>query len=203
MLAASRRESMTLALFLSVSCTWAQETVKVRDLTNHPLTRESLVEVLKPPKGTPLTRGARGFSVAPNCTVYEDRISRGITVKPVSDIAAVEVLFGFDSAELSTEATTNLNAIGEALTSSDLMSCCFQIEGHTDNIGSEAYNLKLSKRRARQVIDYIVDQFDIDPQRLMLVGYGKSRPIADNEEEDGRRKNRRVQIVNLGYGEAE
>lgn len=68
------------------------------------------------------------------------------------------------------------------------------IEGHTDNMGSEEYNLSLSKERAESVKDYITQNHDIDPQRLGTKGYGESRPVADNDTAAGRRKNRRVVI---------
>ncbi|MEK7275323.1 MAG: OmpA family protein, partial [Candidatus Desantisbacteria bacterium] len=68
------------------------------------------------------------------------------------------------------------------------------IEGHTDNIGSDEYNLDLSKRRAESVKDYLV-QKGIPETRLTIIGYGKSKPIVSNETEDSRYKNRRVEIL--------
>ena len=67
-----------------------------------------------------------------------------------------------------------------------------EIEGHTDNVGSEAYNLDLSKRRAESVKNYLVENLGIDPARLSAAGYGFSRPIADNNTREGRAQNRRV-----------
>lgn len=67
-------------------------------------------------------------------------------------------------------------------------------EGHTDAIGSEAYNLRLSERRATTVRDYMIEQ-GIAPDRIVARGYGKARPIADNDTPEGRAQNRRVDIV--------
>ena len=69
------------------------------------------------------------------------------------------------------------------------------IEAHTDNTGSEKYNLKLSQKRADSVIQYLVEKFNISPQRLSGTGYGFSRPIMDNTTENGRQRNRRVNSV--------
>jgi len=71
------------------------------------------------------------------------------------------------------------------------------IEGHADNIGSDEYNLELSSRRANSVKDYFI-QKGISPGRLSSYGYGKSMPVAANETEEGRAKNRRVEILIVG-----
>ncbi len=72
------------------------------------------------------------------------------------------------------------------------------IEGHTDNVGSEASNLKLSAKRAESVKQYLVNKFKIDPKRLSTKGYGESQPIADNSTAEGRQKNRRINAVITG-----
>jgi adhesin transport system outer membrane protein len=69
------------------------------------------------------------------------------------------------------------------------------IEGHTDYVGSEAYNKDLSQRRADSVLRYLVDRLGISPSRLQAVGYGEERPMATNETEEGRSLNRRVELV--------
>lgn len=69
-----------------------------------------------------------------------------------------------------------------------------RIEGHTDDRGKDSYNLELSQRRARAVRKYLMDK-GIAPNRLESVGYGEVQPIADNEEEEGRAKNRRVEFT--------
>ncbi|MCX5850234.1 MAG: OmpA family protein [Deltaproteobacteria bacterium] len=69
------------------------------------------------------------------------------------------------------------------------------IEGHTDNVGNAEYNDGLSKDRANSVRQYLIDKFGIDASRLTAVGYGLNRPIADNNTDEGRQKNRRVEAV--------
>lgn len=71
------------------------------------------------------------------------------------------------------------------------------IEGHTDGVGSEGYNQRLSLRRATAVRDYLVKNGVSDTSRMTVVGHGKSRPIADNRTPEGRFQNRRVEILIL------
>jgi len=68
------------------------------------------------------------------------------------------------------------------------------VEGHTDSIGSDAYNQRLSERRAQAVADYMEAQ-GISPSRITTKGWGKSKPIADNKTKQGRAQNRRVEIT--------
>jgi OOP family OmpA-OmpF porin len=69
------------------------------------------------------------------------------------------------------------------------------IEGHTDDVGSDEFNMKLSQQRAESVVSYLMDTFHIASSRLTAVGYGTSRPIADNGTSEGRRANRRIDAV--------
>ena len=69
------------------------------------------------------------------------------------------------------------------------------IEGHTDSTASDAYNQKLSERRAQAVQKMLIEKYGIDPNRLIATGYGESRPIASNTTKDGRQQNRRVIAV--------
>lgn len=72
-----------------------------------------------------------------------------------------------------------------------------KIEGHTDYIGTEKYNQGLSERRAGAVMKYLVKGGGIDGKRLTAVGYGESKPVASNKTNEGRAKNRRVEILIL------
>ena len=69
------------------------------------------------------------------------------------------------------------------------------IEGHTDNVGSAAANLKLSQSRAEAVRNYLVKKYGIAADRLTAKGYGLTRPVADNATEAGRQQNRRITAV--------
>ncbi len=69
------------------------------------------------------------------------------------------------------------------------------LEGHTDSRGTEAYNQKLSERRAESVKNYLVEKFGIDSSRLSTKGYGESKPVATNKSAAGRQKNRRIDAI--------
>jgi outer membrane protein OmpA-like peptidoglycan-associated protein len=68
------------------------------------------------------------------------------------------------------------------------------IEGYTDSTGDEVYNQKLSERRAATVRDFLASA-GVDPGRVSVRGYGEEHPVASNENENGRRENRRVEII--------
>ncbi len=67
------------------------------------------------------------------------------------------------------------------------------VEGHTDSVGSDAYNQTLSERRANAVRDVLVNQYGVGGERVNAVGYGETRPVADNASAEGRAVNRRVE----------
>src|SRR5262249_39771764 len=115
---------------------------------------------------------------------------------------SLQIPFTVDSAELAPEVKQTLDNLGNALNDTALSSCCFQIEGHTDDGGNAQYNLQLSKKRADSVRRYLEDNYHL-AGRINAVGYGQTKPIADNRTEEGRQQNRRIQIVNLGYGQVE
>lgn len=69
------------------------------------------------------------------------------------------------------------------------------IEGHSDNIGTTEHNISLSTRRAESVVNYLVETHQIARSRLSAVGYGETRPLADNDTEEGKRQNRRIGAV--------
>ena len=71
----------------------------------------------------------------------------------------------------------------------------YVVAGHSDAAGSASYNYELSKRRAESIAAYIVAERNIDPTRVIAVGYGERAPVADNKSETGRAKNRRVEIM--------
>ncbi len=109
------------------------------------------------------------------------------TIMSLSDI-----LFDFDKATLRRDAELNLAKVAVILAQYPEMQ--IHIEGHTDNIGSEEYNLKLSERRAESVYAFLEEQ-DITIARMTTAGFGMSRPVESNETEQGRQKNRRVDLV--------
>lgn len=100
-------------------------------------------------------------------------------------------LFAFDAAELESEALPLLDTLASYLDRHPELS--IEITGHTDDQGSEAYNLKLSRNRAEAVSDYIETQ-GIVSTRIKANGVGEEEPLAPNEDEESRARNRRVEI---------
>lgn len=101
------------------------------------------------------------------------------------------VKFEFDSEQLTAEAKRILNDVAEVLAAYPDVDV--DVEGHTDQVGGDAYNLGLSERRANTVKRYLIGK-DIEAARMTPVGYGRSQPIADNSTEEGREENRRVEL---------
>ncbi|MDP6436446.1 MAG: OmpA family protein, partial [Gammaproteobacteria bacterium] len=69
------------------------------------------------------------------------------------------------------------------------------IEGHTDSRGSERLNQRLSQNRAETIMNYVISMMHVPANRISAVGYGENRPIASNENEAGRAKNRRIDLL--------
>ena len=102
------------------------------------------------------------------------------------------VLFSSGRSTLLSNARPKLDEVAAALQKSDAEK--FVVEGHTDSIGSEATNEELSYRRAGTVRDYLIER-GVPAEKIKAIGYGKSRPVADNATAEGRANNRRVEIV--------
>jgi outer membrane protein OmpA-like peptidoglycan-associated protein len=105
--------------------------------------------------------------------------------------------FDYDSYAIKPESFPALDAIGEALVNPPLDKAIINVEGHTDSDGSNEYNQTLSERRAWSVKSYLVQKFGIDPNRLVIVGYGEEAPIATNDNDAGKAVNRRVEFENV------
>lgn len=103
-----------------------------------------------------------------------------------------EVTFDFDSARLKPSFTPSLNKIYDVLREYD--KTVLHIVGYTDNVGSDEYNMKLSKERAHSVSDYLGNQ-GLNRDRLVTSGRGENDPRASNATPDGRAKNRRVEMI--------
>jgi outer membrane protein OmpA-like peptidoglycan-associated protein len=131
---------------------------------------------------------------------FEDVRLRGVTATPSMHTPGSfdrTVNFAFNSAELTADAHKELNAVAEALNSSNLSKLDIVIAGHTDGVGNDDYNQALSQKRADAARQYLITQNGIDGKRLTAKGYGKSQLLlpADPTNE----LNRRVQFINPNY----
>lgn len=116
---------------------------------------------------------------------------KGAKVNRVGCWIVKGLLFDFNKADIKPRYFKALNDVIAVLKANPGMKV--EIQGHTDNIGSAAYNMKLSQRRAQAVADYLISH-GIAASRVTVKGYGFSRPVASNDTPEGRALNRRVQI---------
>jgi outer membrane protein OmpA-like peptidoglycan-associated protein len=101
------------------------------------------------------------------------------------------IYFDFDKSELKSESFSELDRVVEFLNQNPEIE--IEISAHTDASGGDDYNMSLSQKRAQSAVDYLISK-GISAERLIAKGYGKTRPVADNETEEGRAKNRRVEM---------
>jgi outer membrane protein OmpA-like peptidoglycan-associated protein len=112
---------------------------------------------------------------------------------------AADVLFDFDKADILPKAREALKQAAEVIR--EKAKGVVQIEGHTDSKGSDAYNQKLSERRANAVRDWLANKEGLKNVRFATRGFGAKKPVAPNTKPDGsddpegRQKNRRVEII--------
>jgi outer membrane protein OmpA-like peptidoglycan-associated protein len=176
------------------------------------VTEDQIVRALAPAK-KPLTRGlSAGPQADPAAVAAEGRFVqtiRGRATRSLSNIEReeiatiakdkpnidLEITFDYNSADISAKSMSSVRALGKALTNPDLKGSTFVVAGHTDAVGSEAYNQDLSERRADSIKRYLVDKFSIPGADLVTVGYGKTKLKDTNNPTS--EVNRRVQVVNM------
>lgn len=169
-----------------------------------------ILNALKPKSAT---RGlSAGTQVDPAASAKEasflntvrNRQTRSLSLgerQEIADIAAnkpkidLEIHFDYNSAEIAKGSTQAVQELGKALSDASMKGSTFVVAGHTDAIGSEAYNQDLSERRADTIKNYLVEHYGLNGSDLVTVGYGKSRPKDPSAPMDP--TNRRVQVVNM------
>lgn len=123
------------------------------------------------------------------------KFQKDLKIKLVTEYIRIykleHVYFDFDKWTLKPESTPALKELLKQLQEKPSMK--IEIAGHTDNKGSDEYNLRLSQRRADSVIEWLINH-SIDPNRLLAKGYGETVPVASNDTEDGCSKNRRTEV---------
>lgn len=133
--------------------------------------------------------------LAENRRLIDELRSRGADVRSTSRGVVVnlpDILFEFDRANLTPEAYRTLNEIGGVIV--DIKDRPISVEGHTDSIGTVVYNKQLSQRRAESVAREL-NRLGVSRNQMMVRGYGEGQPIATNNSEAGRARNRRVEII--------
>lgn len=158
----------------------------------------------KPGKGAAIGAAA-GAVIGVGIGVYQDRqqaklrerlAASGVSVTRSGDNILLnmpsDITFGVDQSEITPGFYETLNSVAIVLKEFDKTT--ISVLGHADATGSDQYNLELSQRRALAVSNYLAAQ-GVDPGRLSAIGYGESRPVADNSTAQGRTLNRRVEII--------
>jgi outer membrane protein OmpA-like peptidoglycan-associated protein len=132
-------------------------------------------------------RGTRSLSLG-----EREQIAEIASTKPNIDL---EINFDYNSAEISKTSLPAAQELGKALSNPSLRGSTFVVAGHTDGIGSDAFNQDLSERRADTIKNYLVQKFGINGSDLVTVGYGKTKLKDAQDPNDP--INRRVQVVNM------
>lgn len=114
-------------------------------------------------------------------------------IEETGSIAVYDILFDVDEAKLKNSSAPILGEIAGYMSANGQIK--IYVVGHTDNTGSYDHNMDLSRRRADAVVEALVDDHGIETSRLRASGVGPIAPIASNLTEDGKAKNRRVQLV--------
>ena len=125
-------------------------------------------------------------------TVYVTRPDVGKKSQEINEFLRNTTLFEFDSYEITQEAKFGLEQVVDWMKAYPKVTA--KVDGHTDNIGTEAYNQELSEKRAKAIVDYLVEK-GIAPNRLSYEGHGYSQPVGDNDTWLGRHQNRRIEIT--------
>ena len=165
------RSLLSIAVFVGVGAAAAQ---------SHPQTvidSQSIVRSLSAP--APVTRG---LIVAPRATAGSagsGAAGGAASVATGEHKVALDIRFASDSDHLTAAAHAQLEQLGIALKSPELARTRFMIAGHTSATGSAQHNLRLSQARARAVRTYLLEHFEIAPERIEATGYGSSRPLPD------------------------
>ncbi|QYN02841.1 OmpA family protein [Pseudomonas protegens] len=135
----------------------------------------------------------RGVQVDANGCPPPPPVVEEVVVVKEETIVIRDVHFHFDSAKLTDVDKTKLNTIVTRL-KQEASSAQLRVTGHTDSVGSDAYNQKLSDKRAHSVVEYLISNGIPRSSFVSVTGAGESKPVADNKTAEGRAMNRRTEI---------
>jgi outer membrane protein OmpA-like peptidoglycan-associated protein len=188
------------AVSMTAGLAFAGDTVSADQIVNalksKPLTRGlstgSRVDAAEVAKEASFVDSLRNRKTRSLSLGEREEIAQIASEKPKIDL---EIHFDYNSADISKGSTLAVQELGKALSDTSLKGSTFVVAGHTDAIGSQAYNQDLSERRADTIKKYLVEHYGINGSNLVTVGYGKAKPKDPNAPMDP--TNRRVQVVNM------
>jgi OmpA-OmpF porin, OOP family len=122
-------------------------------------------------------------------------VELGANLAKACHVALYGVLFDFNKSSLQPASDAALEPAAKLMAADKALK--LEVQGHTDNVGNDAYNQTLSEARAKAVVTWLM-QHGVAADRLTARGYGKTKPVADNGSDEGRAKNRRVEIADPG-----
>jgi outer membrane protein OmpA-like peptidoglycan-associated protein len=189
------------------SIVWSQESEEDEkaEQLKFPTTEEEIIKILGKDSPNLKGRGRGGLPLQDNDqSLFGSKTgARGLAGIAEDEEALAEapktgalVLFDYNSATIKEESKPLLRTYGKVL-QGDLADAVLVIAGHTDSKGSDQYNLALSQRRAEAVKQFLVSEYHIADIRLITKPYGEGKPIASNENPEGRAKNRRVEFIRI------
>jgi outer membrane protein OmpA-like peptidoglycan-associated protein len=117
------------------------------------------------------------------------------SIASTGQVTIYGITFDFDKADIRPESKAQLDEIAKVLTANAGLK--LKVIGYTDNKGSADHNLKLSQHRADAIVAMLVKDYGIAVDRLSAIGAGSNAPVASNDTEEGRAKNRRVELLKL------
>ena len=122
-----------------------------------------------------------------------DANSMLVDINEQGRVALYGIYFDFDKSEVNSESDPTIKEIAKLL--SENKNLKLYVVGHTDNVGDFSYNMKLSESRAEAVVKILVSKYNIDKNRLTPAGVGPLCPVTTNDTEEGKAKNRRVELI--------
>jgi OOP family OmpA-OmpF porin len=145
----------------------------------------------------PAPPAAQSAVVAPAAATEPEALAPLPVTEPTQEMMKycvyLNILFEIEKTDIRPEYRDEVAKVGDFMKKNPTTTAV--IEGYTDEVGSDDYNMRLSQQRAESVVNALITDFAIDPSRLSAKGYGKTKPIADNATEEGRQKNRRINAI--------
>ncbi len=143
-----------------------------------------------PPPPSASTQPAPAPSTAPVTAA-----AMNSSIASTGQVTIYGITFDFDKADIKPESKTQLDEIAKVLAANAALK--LRVIGYTDNKGTADHNLKLSQQRADAIVSALVKNYGIAADRLSAIGAGSNAPVASNDTEEGRAKNRRVELLKL------